>query len=54
MQFDEKGRILNPSWQGYLMMSIKDAPEIFSGLVDSYEPRGPFATNEIGEGRRFR
>ena len=50
VQFDEKGRILNPNLHGYLIMSIKDAPEIFSGLVDSYEPRGPFGAKEIGEG----
>ena len=50
VQFDEKGRILNPNLHGYLMMTIKDAPEIFSGLVDSYEPRGPFGAKEIGEG----
>jgi 4-hydroxybenzoyl-CoA reductase subunit alpha len=50
VQFDEKGRILNPNLHGYLIMSIKDAPEIFSGIVDSYEPRGPFGAKEIGEG----
>jgi 4-hydroxybenzoyl-CoA reductase subunit alpha len=50
VQFDDKGRILNPNLHGYLMLSIKDAPEIFSGLVDSYEPRGPFGAKEIGEG----
>jgi CO/xanthine dehydrogenase Mo-binding subunit len=32
------------------MMSIKHAPEIFSGIVDSYEPGGPFGAKEIGEG----
>jgi len=50
VQFDEKGRILNPDLHGYLIMTIKDAPEIFSGIVDSYEPRGPFGAKEIGEG----
>ncbi len=50
VQFDDQGRILNPNLHGYLMMTIKDAPEIFSGLVDSYEPRGPFGAKEIGEG----
>ncbi len=50
VQFDENGQILNPNLHGYLMMTIKDAPEIFSGLVDSYEPRGPFGAKEIGEG----
>jgi 4-hydroxybenzoyl-CoA reductase subunit alpha len=50
VEFDEKGQLLNPSLKGYLTMTIKDAPEIFSGLVDSYEPRGPFGAKEIGEG----
>jgi 4-hydroxybenzoyl-CoA reductase subunit alpha len=50
VQFDEKGQILNPNLHGYLIMTIKDAPEIFSGIVDSYEPRGPFGAKEIGEG----
>ncbi len=50
VQFDEKGRILNPNLHGYLMMTIKDAPDIFSGFVDSYEPNGPFGAKEIGEG----
>ena len=50
VQFDDKGQILNPNLHGYLIMTIKDAPEIFSGIVDSYEPRGPFGAKEIGEG----
>ena len=50
VQFDEQGRIMNPNLHGYLIMTIKDAPEIFSGIVDSYEPRGPYGAKEIGEG----
>jgi 4-hydroxybenzoyl-CoA reductase subunit alpha len=50
VRFDERGQLLNPDLHGYLMMTIKDAPEIFSGIVDSYEPRGPFGAKEIGEG----
>jgi 4-hydroxybenzoyl-CoA reductase subunit alpha len=50
VQFDDQGRILNPNLHGYLTMTIKDAPEIFSGIVDSYEPQGPFGAKEIGEG----
>ena len=50
VQFDERGQLLNPDLHGYLMMTIKDAPEIFSGIVDSYEPRGPFGAKEVGEG----
>ena len=50
VQFNEQGQLLNPNLKGYLTMTIKDSPEIFSGLVDSYEPRGPFGAKEIGEG----
>jgi 4-hydroxybenzoyl-CoA reductase alpha subunit len=50
VQFDESGQLLNPNLHGYLIMTIKDAPEIFSGLVDSYEPRGPYGAKEVGEG----
>ncbi len=50
VMFDERGQLLNPNLHGYLMMTIKDAPEIFSGIVDSYEPRGPYGAKEIGEG----
>jgi 4-hydroxybenzoyl-CoA reductase subunit alpha len=50
VQFDDKGQLLNPNLHGYLVMTIKDAPEIFSGLVDSYEPRGPYGAKEVGEG----
>lgn len=48
--YDRKGKILNPNLHDYLLMTIKDAPEIFSGLVDSYEPEGPFGAKEVGEG----
>ena len=50
VMFDEQGKLLNPNLHGYLMMTIKDAPDIFSGIVDSYEPRGPYGAKEIGEG----
>ena len=50
VQFDGRGHLLNPNLHGYLIMTIKDAPEIFSGIVDSYEPRGPFGAKEVGEG----
>ncbi|NIS88550.1 MAG: molybdopterin-dependent oxidoreductase [Woeseiaceae bacterium] len=50
VEFDEQGQLLNPNLKAYLTMTIKDAPEIFSGFVDSYEPRGPFGAKEIGEG----
>jgi len=48
--YDERGNIRNPNLHEYLVMTIKDAPEIFSGIVDSYEPEGPYGAKEIGEG----
>ena len=48
--YNDKGEIVNPNLHEYLLMTIKDAPEIFSGVVDSYEPEGPFGAKEIGEG----
>jgi 4-hydroxybenzoyl-CoA reductase subunit alpha len=48
--YDNRGNILNPDLHHYLLMTMKDAPEIFSGLVDSYEPEGPYGAKEVGEG----
>ena len=44
------GRVLNPTLHDYLIPTIRDAPEIHSVAVESYEPRGPFGAKEIGEG----
>jgi 4-hydroxybenzoyl-CoA reductase subunit alpha len=48
--YDEKGNILNANLHDYLLMTTKDAPEIFSGIVESYEPEGPYGAKEVGEG----
>jgi len=32
------------------MMTIKDAHQILSWIVDSYEPEGPYRAKEVGEG----
>jgi 4-hydroxybenzoyl-CoA reductase subunit alpha len=48
--YDEKGNILNPNLHDYLLMTTRDAPEIFSGIVESYEPEGPYGAKEVGEG----
>ena len=50
VMYDEMGNILNPNLHDYLLMTIKDAPEIFSGIVESYEPEGPYGAKEVGEG----
>ncbi len=48
--YDDKGNVCNPNLHDYLLMTIKDAPEIFSGIVDSFEPEGPYGAKEVGEG----
>lgn len=48
--YDNKGKILNPNLHDYLLMTIQDIPEIFSGIADSYEPEGPYGAKEVGEG----
>ena len=48
--YDENGNVQNPNLHDYLLMTIKDAPEIFSGIVDSFEPEGPYGAKEVGEG----
>ena len=50
VRYDEKGNILNPNLHDYLLLTAKDSPEIFSGIVDSYEPEGPYGAKEVGEG----
>ena len=47
---DGRGALINPDLHGYLVPTIRDAPEIHSRAVDSYEPHGPFGAKEIGEG----
>lgn len=50
VRFDDRGRIVNPNLHDYLIMTIKDAPEILCGGVDSFEPDGPFGAKVVGEG----
>jgi 4-hydroxybenzoyl-CoA reductase subunit alpha len=44
------GTIANPNLHDYLIPSIREAPEIRSVAVESFEPRGPFGAKEVGEG----
>ncbi|MDQ7007366.1 MAG: molybdopterin-dependent oxidoreductase [Acidobacteriota bacterium] len=46
----EGGKLVNPNLHDYLVPTIHETPEIHSGAVESYEPRGPFGAKEIGEG----
>jgi len=50
VQFDDKGRILNPELANYKMLTAMDMPPIESEVLDSYEPTGPWGAKEVGEG----
>jgi putative selenate reductase molybdopterin-binding subunit len=49
MVFDERGRMLNPSFFDYRLFSSLDAPKIRTILVETYEPTGPFGAKSIAE-----
>jgi 4-hydroxybenzoyl-CoA reductase alpha subunit len=48
LQFDN-GRILNPNFHDYKMLTIKDIPKITSLLIETIDPNGPFGAKGIGE-----
>lgn len=48
--FDKNGKIMNPNLGEYRVPTALDMPRIHSGLVDSYEPSGPWGVKEVGEG----
>ncbi len=47
--FDDKGRVLNPSFGDYKIFSAPDIPKITTILVPSYEPTGPYGAKTVGE-----
>jgi putative selenate reductase molybdopterin-binding subunit len=47
--FDERGRMLNPSFQSYHIFSMRDKPPIRTILVPSYEETGPFGAKSVSE-----
>lgn len=47
--FNEKGRMLNPSFQTYHIFSMRDKPPIKTILVPSYEETGPFGAKSVSE-----
>ena len=49
MVFDERGRMLNPSFFDYKIFTTADAPPIKTILVETYEPTGPFGAKSIAE-----
>jgi len=45
----EQGEILNPDFQGYLIPSTMDMPEIKAIIVEDPEPSGPYGAKGVGE-----
>jgi CO/xanthine dehydrogenase Mo-binding subunit len=45
----EQGEILNPDFQGYLIPSAMDMPEIKAIIVEEPEPSGPYGAKGVGE-----
>jgi CO/xanthine dehydrogenase Mo-binding subunit len=47
--YNERGRLLNPSFGSYGVYFTRDLPEIRTYLVPTYEPTGPFGAKSIAE-----
>ncbi len=47
--FNSQGRMLNPSFGNYKVMTTIDLPEIETIIVKTYEPSGPFGAKSIAE-----
>ena len=48
-KFNEKGRMLNPSFGNYKIMTSIDLPDIKTIIVPTYEPSGPWGAKSIAE-----
>jgi len=47
--FDNRGRMLNPSFDYYKIFTTADLPDIKTILVPTYEPTGPFGAKSLSE-----
>jgi CO/xanthine dehydrogenase Mo-binding subunit len=45
----ENGKIVNPNFHDYKMLTIKDMPKISPILIESIDPNGPFGAKGLGE-----
>jgi len=48
LQFDN-GKIVNPNFHDYKILTIKDTPKITPLLIETIDPNGPFGAKGIGE-----
>lgn len=49
MQFDEHGKMLNPNFQDYKILSSRDMPDIETIMVETHEPSGPYGAKAVAE-----
>jgi len=49
MVFDAEGRLRNPTFLDYKIMTAEDMPRLQTILVESEEPTGPFGAKSVGE-----
>ncbi len=49
LEFDEDGRMKNPSFTKYHLPTSLEVPEIETELVETYEPSGPYGAKSVGE-----
>lgn len=49
MKFDDYGRMQNPDFDDYKILSSRDMPDIESILVETHEPTGPYGVKAIAE-----
>jgi putative selenate reductase molybdopterin-binding subunit len=47
--YNDKGKLLNPSFGTYGVFFMRDLPEIRTFLVPTYEPTGPFGAKSVAE-----
>jgi xanthine dehydrogenase molybdenum-binding subunit len=45
----ENGKIVNPNFHDYKMLTIKDIPKFSPLLIETIDPNGPFGAKGIGE-----
>jgi len=50
IKFDEKGRVINPTFGEYRIPTALDMPNVNTIVVESNEPNGPWGAKEVGEG----
>ncbi|MBW2216457.1 MAG: molybdopterin-dependent oxidoreductase [Deltaproteobacteria bacterium] len=50
VHFDDKGKMLNPTYQDYKILTALDMPRVQSVVIETDDIHGPFGGKEAGEG----